>query len=532
MERILSGGGLRLTALGVSGIFLIILIGSALAGTFTSSPVPDTYEAAVSPNISFHVHNNDTSNNITLVNITFPSTLQFVLGSDYTNASGTSISNSSYNVTWSNPDGIIDLNQTIYLNASFLNMTAPGYYIFTVTSEFNDSSTYSESVNVTVQDTTAPQDLVLLAPTSDIWTNSSTTWVNFSFTELNPDICSYKNDSLYTNDSASTNYCNISVTGYPEGNTSFTIWLYDTSGNSAQNGTYYLGYDPNPPVANSLALIYNGSDVSGQSITTRRNVTIRVNATDPLSGVGEANASIYNETDDLVLNIPLVLQGGFYEAEWDTINQYFGAGIYVINISLKDAAGNFDNQANGTTLDIVGAPDLQVTGVDWYSSNSNPKHPTHLDNLTLNVTVSNMGDENFTNDFNVTAKVSTSYLGGTEKFRVLIDNSSLVDGGSTWFNVTFPEGNFTSNTLYYITLTIDPENSVDESLDTNNDYSFNISLGYNVSLEWANNGTQSFIPPSVVRGFHYTNLTFNISVRYANGDPVTGLNFSNNFPFF
>jgi hypothetical protein len=511
-------GGFRLAALGVALTLALMMAGLVLAGTFDSEPSPATYEAQLAPNISFNLNNTDPMYNITNITIIFPGVAVFIEGSDYTGMTGFSISNTTSSFMWGNttPEGILENGTETYLNLSFYNMTAPGNYSFEINATFTDSSYHNETHNVTIVDTTPPSGITLISPENASWTNISWIFVNLSYTELNPYNCIYQNGTGdNTTNTSTSSPCYINVSGYAEGSWTYYLWVNDTSGNAERNGTYNLSYDGTDPGLNSLGLFYQGGNVSGKNITERDNVTISLNITDALSGVNSSAvwANVYNESDGLVVRVELGPAGGdLFNGTWYAATDNNGSGEYTIEVNGTDNAGNTPDPGLTTTLKLLGAPDLTVTGVEWSSSNSNPGWPTSSDDITLNITIMNIGDDNFTGTFNVTTDID-----GSEKNRSNL--AYLNESEYAVLNLTFTSGNFSTNKYYAFTIELDPENVVNESSETNNTYAFGFNLGYNISLVKFN----ATAWPSVGVAFPDSNVTVNISVEYGNGSGVTGL---------
>jgi hypothetical protein len=527
MEEINGLGGVRLASLVVVLFLSLLLAGTALAGTFTSGSSPSTYEAETAPNISFNVTNTDPSENITNITVIFPSELEYIIGSSYTNMDSSlfNISNTTTSFMWGNytAEGILPNGSSTYLNLSFYNMTAPGNYSFEINITFTDNSYDNETHNVTIQDTTAPAGIVPITgenPENDSWINTSDVYINFTFTELNPHTCYYDNMTVNQSMSISGENCSLlAIVGSYEMEWSYLIWLNDTSGNLAFNGTYNLSRDGTEPSLNSLGLFYQGGNVSGENITSRENVTVSVNITDALSGVNASLvwANVYNETGGPVISIELAqANGDFFNGTWETAAYNNGSGVYTVEVNGTDEAGNTPPQGLTATLELLGAPDLTVIDVEWTSTNANAGWPTSSDNIILNITIKNIGDGNFTGTFNVTTDID-----GSEKD--LSTLNYLNESESVTLNLTFTSGNFSTNRYYPFAIELDPENIVNESTETNNTYTLGFNLGYNISLVKFN----GIAWPSVGSSYPDDNVTVNISVTGGNGTGVAGLSQSN-----
>ncbi|MFH0972193.1 MAG: right-handed parallel beta-helix repeat-containing protein [Candidatus Micrarchaeota archaeon] len=131
----------------------------------------------------------------------------------------------------SQPDGV--WNYTIIVNDSAGNIAQNGTFTVTV-------------------DTLAPSNIAMVSPTlaNLSFTYRNWVYVNATFTELFPNACvlQWNNGSLMNlTMTRSNNNCYLNVTDQPDGYWNYTIIVNDTSANSAQNGTFYISMDGNPP---------------------------------------------------------------------------------------------------------------------------------------------------------------------------------------------------------------------------------------------------------------------------------------------
>jgi hypothetical protein len=526
MERISLRPGVD-SALALA-VVIILAAGWVMAGDFSASISPSSQEATQSVvQIGFDMNDTDSVENITLVNITIPGGFTLQEGSNSSSVVGSllnfSNSSSSY-MTWSNEtvQGFVLNGTSEWFNASFTLPTTPGNYTFNVTAMHTDGQlSYSEK-NVTVVDTTAPSDLIPItgeAPQNDSWISTASFYLNFSFTELNPDTCQYDNSSSNQTGGVVGDNCSVLVTGYAEGSWDYLLWMNDTSGNLGWNGTYNLSYDSAAPNLNALGLYFQGANVSAGNVTERGDVNVSVNISDALSGVNASAvwAEVVHETQGLTARIDLAqANGDLFNGTWDSSGFNNGSGVYAVYVNGTDEAGNTPSTGILTTLEFIGAPDLIVYDVNWTSDNANPGRATSSDNLTLEITISNIGDGNFTGNFNVTVDVQAA-----EQNRTMLDNSSMDQGESVTFNVTINSSDFPSNGLYIFLIEADPasENGVNESSESNNTYSLGVTLGYNISLAVLN-GTA---PPSVGMAHPDQNITIIYYVNYSNGEGVSSI---------
>ena len=523
-----SVGGVRVAVLVTILLISTVMIGSVLGGDFTAQPNPSLLESESIVTVNFTLVNTDSTENITNITVGFPTEIEFITGTDFVDNITGVLSNTTENISWGNSsaEGILNSGNSSYIKLSFYNMSTPGNYTFNISLWHTNGELNYTLQDIEIQDTRPPSAITLISPENGSWITASGVLINLSYTELNPANCTYFNMTDNVTNTTSASPCQVYVTGYSEGTWTYRLYVNDTSGNEGQSSLYALSYDATDPSLNSLGIFQSGGNVSAGNITSRTNVTISVNVTDLLSGVNTSSvaAMIYNESDDLIKTIQLLqANGNYFNGTWDTGTDSSGAGIYTIHVNGSDEAGNSPAQGMETILELLGAPDLTVTGIAWTSNNANPGCPTSSNSITLNITIANRGDGNFSEDFNVTVDIGSSQNKSLET----LDNTSLDEGESMTLNMTFTSGNFSTNRYYTFLVEVDAGGDITESAEDNNTYSIGFNLGYNISMHKFNQTTY----PSVGQAFPDSNVTLNISVTCGNGTGVTTLSQSN-FQFF
>jgi hypothetical protein len=124
----------------------------------TSTPSVLSVDEDVGFVYKINVANTDTgtSANITQVDITLPSSFVFLAGSNNTNASSHTFTNTSNVLTWEN-DGLVMNETTKYFEFNATAFT-PGDYNFTIDTT-NSTTTITSNVSVTINDKTPPEVL-------------------------------------------------------------------------------------------------------------------------------------------------------------------------------------------------------------------------------------------------------------------------------------------------------------------------------------------------------------------------------------
>lgn len=524
-----SVSGVRVAVLATILFISTIMIGSVLGGDFTAQPSPSLLESESIVTVNFTLVNTDSTENITNITVGFPTELEFITGTDFVDNITGVFSNTTANISWGNTsaEGILNSGNSSYIKLSFYNMSAPGNYTFNISVWHTNGELNYTLQDIEIQDTTPPSTITLISPTNGSWTTSSAEYINLSYTELNPSNCTYYNGTANITNSTSSSPCQVYVTGYSEGTWTYRLYVNDTTGNEGQSSTYTIRYDATDPGLNSLGIFQSGGNVSASSIVSRTNVTISVNITDALSGVNTSSvaAMIYNESEDLIKTVQLSqANGDYFNGTWDTGTDNTGDGVYTIHVNGSDEAGNSPSQGMETTLTFQGAPDLTVTGIAWTSNNANPGCPHSGNSITLNITIANIGDGNFSGNFNVTTDIDSSQ----NKSLDTLDNTSLDEGESMTLNVTFTPGNFSNNRYYTFLVEVDAGGDINESAEDNNTYSIGFNLGYNITMHIFNETTY----PAVGKAFPDSNVTLNISVTCGDGTGVTSGLSQSNFQFF
>ena len=228
---------------------LMILLSIVQAADFGTWVTPNESIEAGSPNILFNltVNNTNQSVNITGVNITLPGGFAFIGDSNQSSTSLAIFRNDSMNLTWANltEEGIIaNLSEAWFVFNASVNIT-PGDYYFNITVLDTLNVTNSTAVMVQVNDTTPPFGIVPILPTpeNNSWTNQSWFMVNMSFDEFNPEACLLDLDNGTAQNwsmQMAEGSCWFNASNQSQGGLNWSVWLNDTSGNLAWNGTWFL----------------------------------------------------------------------------------------------------------------------------------------------------------------------------------------------------------------------------------------------------------------------------------------------------
>ncbi len=589
---------------GTLALFVILslaIINLSIASDFSANSFSTAESGSSNQQLNFTISNTDTQLNITQVNITLPLAFSFIPGSNTTSATATSFYNSSDNISWVNTtlSGFVENGTEEYFLFNVSVPSGTGEYNFTVSVLFTDGSSNTTNVTITVSDTTPPA-LSIYYP-QNITYSTTSMWLNFTYTEINPDSCWYdyngtntslascQNQSfqaldgqtsvlvLYMNDTSGnlgsasvgftvstpptniipvsptpgnnsyinsawvlvnvtfsetnpdscvldwnnqTNYtmtrngtyCYRNVTGLSDGIYRYSIYVNDTYGNLGWNGTWTVKVERTAPYI-TINYPQNNSNITTGTLNINFTVTDSVASSmncslymDGNSSYSYNNASVINATPDNYTHAGLTV------------------GIHNITINCSDA--NY----TGTSFASFGVyPDISIQSVTWNSTGSsfNDNRTTQGSNITVAVTIINTGDFNITSNATLLLKwdgYTNRVINGT--YEIPAEN---LTSGSSHTVVFYDVINTTYVTSGYHTITAELSTNESEASLSNNTLTIGKTVGYNItvidSYGWAS-WTNSSYPAKVDPG---ETVLFNVSITYANGDPVTDLNVSLNF---
>ena len=316
------------------------------------------------------IYANDTSNNINSSNITFrldttAPDITILLPLNHTNSSNNNLHiNYTFVDTgvgvetcwWTNDTGAV--NTTLAncgVNITEETWTDGGH---NVTIYINDTlNNVNSSIVFFTIDTITP-DILIVAPTNNSNTTDVDIYVNYTFSETNPDTCWWTKDEGSTNTTLASCGTNITDT-WTEGLNNITVYINDTF-NNVNSSFVRFRLDTTPPSFNH--------QLTNQEITENQNLLYDINATD--IGVG-LSGFIINDTYSL-------FEIGFINGSIINSSSLSGqAGEYYFNVSVNDTLGN-----KNTSILLV-----NVTAVDTTSPNINLTHPTNTTYTTQEIDI-------------------------------------------------------------------------------------------------------------------------------------------------
>lgn len=348
-----------------------------------------------------------------------------------------SIAVNSLVITSWNVSTIQEGNSTITVNATCNAETV----------KFDNSEIFM-TANSTVEDHKNPV-VTLALPENNSWGNST---INFTYNasdESGVASCAlYIDDVLEDADPEVENNLvnNFTRPGIPEGTRQWYVSCQDASSflNEGYSTNYTVNVDNTPPTVNLISPADH---------------TVRANNTAPLSysvseATGLANCSLFiNGVYDLQNTTPVLPDAT------QNFTRYFPRGSYTWEIGCRDIAGN-TGDSGSWHLNITD-PDIMVNASGIILSTNTP---IETQNVTINATIHNTGDENATN---VTVYVLESMAGYAP---TLLANFTfnLSAGNSTTVNATLTAEQGTHVISVLADPPVDTNGTIAESNESNN----------------------------------------------------------------
>ena len=273
----------------------IILIGIVFADHLITMPSgAASFEADEDIQIFYNISVNVTSNNVTQVNVTIPSSFTFTEASNGTDSEYlANFSNTDTVLTWHNLSILIDgtsgLNRTFWFNAS---AATPGQYNISVM-VLNITGVSQANFTANINDTTPPHeinytDIVdygnysgVIILNSSVLDNAELLAVTYNVTNATLE----QNHTVIANNISDTHWnATLNTSSFPDGTYNITVWANDTFGNVNRTRTAIRVVFDN--TATSASLTCTPSDVS-----TGATVTCSCGASDTTSGINTSATS-------------------------------------------------------------------------------------------------------------------------------------------------------------------------------------------------------------------------------------------------
>jgi hypothetical protein len=236
------------------------------------------------------------------------------------------------------------------------------------------------SYNVSINDSEPPQ-IQLTSPKNSSWSKSGSLVLVYNVTDLSGiKNCSLRFDGKLnkTDLDVQTAMAQNFTISASEGSHSWMVSCVDNTsrGNNANSSTWIVKVDTIPP---NISNLYPYNNL----VSPNNTVMFQYNATDVnhVSNCSLVVGTLFVQTEKNVIRGKLM-----------NLTRTFRHGTYTWRISCSDAAGNL--KASDQRAMNITDPDLVVTASDIQFSTNKPMEGQ---NVSINVTVQNIGDENATN---------------------------------------------------------------------------------------------------------------------------------------
>ena len=453
-------------------VFITILIISFVlaAHVITTSSGGNSY--SVNEDVGFiyniTINNTDTtaSGNISQVNITIPNTFSFLANSNGTDAGTHTFTNTSTVFSWNNSGLVMNLTWKYF----WFNVTAstPGNYNLTITTT-NVTGSFSSNISVTINDTTSPSSINFVSPSESDNANLSRSNIAVNVTATDNGVISTIIVRLFNStrnqinsSNSSTSPLFINFTGLSDGVYYFNATVNDTYGNSNSTSTRTITLDTTYPslTINSPVLYANLSS---------RTITINLTANDSLSALNYVNITIYNSIGSIA-NSTTNSTAGISITSLAVSTD----GIYTINATAYDFAGNINSTSRNVTVDTT------YPLIDYGTGTENSSSNVSRSNIYVNVSVTETNEKNITFLlYNSTGQVNSTTFSTAVR---TINWTGLADGTYT-YNVTIRDHSGNLNTTSTRTITLDSSNPVitliapaDSTSSTTSAYNFTFNV--------------------------------------------------------
>ena len=373
----------------------------------------------------------------TPLNQTYYNTIEIIFNITALDVSG--IGNCSYSLN----DGItnytlsnLTANEYTHTNSSMLegSHTASFYC--------NDTLGYlnnTEQVTFNILLDIIPPEIEITFPTNTSY-NSLITRINITYTELNPDVCWYSNDSGVTNSTGQSCDTNFTSLNYGQGSYTITTYMNDTSGNQNYSDPITFFVDSINP---------NISIVTPTNYTNSSDTGLNVNYT-----YADSNPdSCWWSKDKGVTNTTITCGDNITSETWtegthtifiyinDTLNNANSSSVF-FTIDTTNPVVNIVIPTNTTYTTNLAENNTAIVYVNWTASDTNLDSCWYSTNNSVNMSVTCGTNQTLSLDYGsytITTCANDSANGIT-----------CADVTATW-NYAMQEGSISFNNSVYET---------------------------------------------------------------------------------
>lgn len=354
--------GLSLLTVFLSTVFLMTLVSSATNVSVSKSSFNET----ITNNFNITLDAGGATN-ITNVNITLPAGLVFDLSSNSTYPVNTSLfSNTSTVLSWVHHAPYI-MNGTDVKNFNFTAVAStPGIYLINV-SVLNNSQIYITNLTIEINDTSSPNNISFDGATHAGAINQSQNWIYVNVTAIDSEggyagvlanttfQLSHSNGTVLNRTLVTSNLEAINFTSLSDGVYYINATANDTFGhiNATGTGIRVITVDTTAPHNVS----FDGATHSGATNQSQNWIFINVSVNDSSGVFAGSLANITYQlmySNGTVFNRTIANGNGYNNP--DAINfTGLADGIYYINATANDTAGNINATGTGTRAITIDA---------------------------------------------------------------------------------------------------------------------------------------------------------------------------------
>ena len=330
-------------------IGVILLFTSFVIALHVITIQTPSYNEDITNRLNITVNNTDGDDaNITQVNITLPSSFEFLFDSNETSAGAHTFTNTTTVLSWEGDDLVLNLTfQHFLFNAT---ASTPGNFNITVETT-NSTFTSTSNLTVVINDTTVPDSIEIVAPSEADGANISKSDIVVNVTASDNGVIDTILVRLYnsTGDvvnstTSSTSSVFLNTSGLDDGTYQFNATVNDSANNVNNSVTRTVAIDTSFPQINYTT----GTQADGVNVSAT-SIFINVSVTE----ANEANItfSIFNDT-------VLVNSTTFTTAirEYNLTN--LTEGNYTYNVTLFDTSSNSNTtETRSLTIDTT-APSI------------------------------------------------------------------------------------------------------------------------------------------------------------------------------
>ncbi|MBT4135988.1 hypothetical protein HOD75_01325 [archaeon] len=429
MEK--SGGYLVLVVLfGLVSLTFVLALPTITISTGESS---FNFNDSISNFYNISVNNSDIglTANISQVNITLWGNLNFTTGTNGTDASLVTFSNTSTVLSWTNSSTTALINASEEIKYFWFNASSntPGTYNISIITR-NLTGTSTTNISVTINDTTSPSLVEFVSPTETHNSNNSQTYINYNISVIDNGAISTIFVKLYNSTNDEINSSNSTSSPFT-GNFS-----------SLANGVYYINATVNDTFNNLNTTVQTrnitldtvapsiGFTCSPTSVSTGATITCSCSATDTYTS---------NVTPSFTTS-PSTSDTGTYSTTCTATDSAGNSASSSISYTVE-IAGTSSGTTTTTTTTTTTVSDADIQAGSTKNIAVNTKLTFNIKNESHSLTLKELTSTTAKIDVASTTQTVTMSINETKRFE--ISNDTFYDLKVTLNSIANNKANFT-----------------------------------------------------------------------------------------